>query len=170
MLCSGTAAPAPATAPCWTRCCPLLRTWSWRRVRLGSRVQRPSSTAVCVSSLRLPPCTTAIMEHPVDRRSDCLGQCRRCNATGDWSTASRPFQRAATRACLLTAGNAGATAAGAAAAAAAAAQQGAEGTARMAAGAGRSSYVPAHVLQATPDPGATAAAIWIGAVAKALAG
>ena len=67
------------------------------------------------------------------------------------------------------AGNEDASGAGAAAAAAAAAEQGAQATVRMGAGAGRSSYVPDHVLRATPDPGATAAAVWIGAVARAMA-
>ncbi len=67
------------------------------------------------------------------------------------------------------AGNQGASSEGAAAAAAAAAEQGAQATVRMGAGAGRSSYVPDHVLRATPDPGATAAAVWIGAIARAMA-
>ncbi len=57
-------------------------------------------------------------------------------------------------------------AAGAAAAAAAVAKQGAESTARMEAGAGRSSYVPASALASTPDPGATAVGVWLGALAR----
>jgi dihydroxyacetone kinase len=39
----------------------------------------------------------------------------------------------------------------------------------MAAGAGRSSYVPEHVLASVADPGATATATWIAAVADAAA-
>jgi dihydroxyacetone kinase len=52
-------------------------------------------------------------------------------------------------------------------AAAKAAKEGAEATRTMAAGAGRSSYVPAHVLASVEDPGATAAAAWIRGVADA---
>ena len=54
-------------------------------------------------------------------------------------------------------------------AAAAAAAAGAEKTKEMTAGAGRSSYVPAEVLRDVADPGATAAAVWIGAVSEAFA-
>jgi len=53
--------------------------------------------------------------------------------------------------------------------AAKAARQGAKATRSMAAGAGRSSYVPVEQLKDTPDPGAQAAAAWIEAVAEALA-
>ena len=50
-------------------------------------------------------------------------------------------------------------------AAAAAAEKGADATCDMPALAGRSSYVPADVLRATPDPGAKAAAVWLRAAA-----
>ena len=50
-------------------------------------------------------------------------------------------------------------------AAAAAAEAGADATCDMPALAGRSSYVPADVLRATPDPGAKAAAAWLRAAA-----
>jgi dihydroxyacetone kinase len=53
--------------------------------------------------------------------------------------------------------------------AAKAAKEGAEATRSMAAGAGRSSYVPEHVLASVADPGATATATWIAAVADAAA-
>lgn len=53
-------------------------------------------------------------------------------------------------------------------AAAAAARQGAEATKSMPAMAGRSSYVPEEVLSSVPDPGASAAAIWIQAAASSL--
>jgi dihydroxyacetone kinase len=62
-----------------------------------------------------------------------------------------------------------ATAAEVAAAGAAAAAQGAEATKGMAALAGRSSYVPEEILRASADPGARAVALWLGAVAAALA-
>ena len=58
---------------------------------------------------------------------------------------------------------------GTAATAAAAAITGALATCEMTAGAGRSSYVPAEVLKTVADPGATAAAAWIGAIALSLA-
>ena len=51
--------------------------------------------------------------------------------------------------------------------AARAAEEGAEATKAMAAGAGRSSYVPEHVLLSVADPGATATATWIRGVADA---
>jgi len=51
--------------------------------------------------------------------------------------------------------------------AARAAEEGAEATKAMAAGAGRSSYVPEHVLLSVADPGATATAAWIRGVADA---
>ena len=51
--------------------------------------------------------------------------------------------------------------------AARAAEEGAEATKSMAAGAGRSSYVPEHVLLSVADPGATATATWIRGVADA---
>ena len=51
--------------------------------------------------------------------------------------------------------------------AARAAEAGAEATKAMAAGAGRSSYVPEHVLLSVADPGATATATWIRGVADA---
>ena len=60
------------------------------------------------------------------------------------------------------------TAAEALARAAAAARQGAERTTGMGAQAGRSSYVAPAVLAEVPDPGAVAAACWLGAVASAL--
>ena len=53
--------------------------------------------------------------------------------------------------------------------AAAAAEAGAEATKTMQAGAGRASYVPDDVLRGTPDPGAKAVALWLGAVAKSVA-
>lgn len=65
----------------------------------------------------------------------------------------------------VLAGKSGAEAVQAMAAAAAA---GAEGTKGMAALAGRSSYVPESVLASVPDPGAMAAAVWLGAVAKSI--
>jgi hypothetical protein len=40
----------------------------------------------------------------------------------------------------------------------------------MAARAGRASYVPAAALGDAPDPGAMAVALWLGAVAEAVAG
>ena len=49
-----------------------------------------------------------------------------------------------------------------------AARAGAEATRDMAARAGRSSYVPAEVLKAVPDPGATAAAAWVKAAVTAI--
>ena len=52
---------------------------------------------------------------------------------------------------------------------AAAARHGAESTKGMVAAAGRSSYVPQSVLADNADPGAVAAAIWIEAVAAAVA-
>ena len=56
----------------------------------------------------------------------------------------------------------------AAEAAAAEAMKGAAATCELTAGAGRSSYVPVEVLKTVPDPGATAAAAWIGAIALSL--
>jgi dihydroxyacetone kinase len=53
-------------------------------------------------------------------------------------------------------------------AAAAAAELGADATVDMPALAGRSSYVPAAVLRATPDPGAKAAAAWLRAAARSV--
>jgi dihydroxyacetone kinase len=53
-------------------------------------------------------------------------------------------------------------------AAAAAAELGADATVNMPALAGRSSYVPAAVLRATPDPGAKAAAAWLRAAARSV--
>ena len=49
-----------------------------------------------------------------------------------------------------------------------AATAGAAETCVMTAGAGRSSYVPVDVLKTVPDPGATAAATWMRAVAASL--
>lgn len=49
-----------------------------------------------------------------------------------------------------------------------AAQQGADATRTMAAGAGRSSYVPEDVLKDNPDPGAQAAASWLRAIQQSL--
>jgi dihydroxyacetone kinase len=60
-------------------------------------------------------------------------------------------------------------AAAAAAAAAQAAEAGAEETKRMAAAAGRSSYVPEEALRGQPDPGAVAVARWLRAVAGVVA-
>lgn len=54
-------------------------------------------------------------------------------------------------------------------AAASAAADGAEKTKTMKAGAGRSSYVPEEALHNTADPGASAVAIWLQAVAESLA-
>jgi dihydroxyacetone kinase len=54
-------------------------------------------------------------------------------------------------------------------AAAAAAEAGADATRDLPALAGRSSYVPADVLRATPDPGAKAVAAWLRAAATAAA-
>ena len=51
--------------------------------------------------------------------------------------------------------------------AAKAAEEGAASTRTMRAGAGRSSYVPEHVLLSVADPGATATAAWLRAVANA---
>jgi len=53
--------------------------------------------------------------------------------------------------------------------AAAAAREGADATAGMQVAMGRSAYVPTAALQTVPDPGAQAVAIWLGAVAKAIA-
>ena len=53
--------------------------------------------------------------------------------------------------------------------AASASTDGAEKTKTMRAGAGRSSYVPEEALHNTADPGASAVAIWLHAVAEALA-
>ncbi len=55
----------------------------------------------------------------------------------------------------------------AALAAAAAAQAGAEETRHLKAGAGRSGYVPAEMVEGVADPGAVAAATWLNAVVKA---
>lgn len=63
----------------------------------------------------------------------------------------------------------GASASDALKAAVAAAQAGADATCTMAAGAGRSSYVPEEVLKDNPDPGAQAAAGWLRAVLNSLA-
>lgn len=52
--------------------------------------------------------------------------------------------------------------------AAEAAERGAESTKSMAAGAGRSSYVPESQLKDIPDPGAKAVATWLGAISSAL--
>jgi|TARA_B110000967_G_C18883067_1_gene562248 dihydroxyacetone kinase len=52
-------------------------------------------------------------------------------------------------------------------AAACAAEEGAVATRLMAAGAGRSSYVPKHVLLSVQDPGATASAAWLRGCADA---
>lgn len=49
-----------------------------------------------------------------------------------------------------------------------AAEAGAAATKTMMAQAGRSSYVPEHILATVPDPGAMAAAQWLKAAAKAL--
>ena len=49
-----------------------------------------------------------------------------------------------------------------------AAAKGAAATKGMEAGAGRSSYVPDHVLRDVPDPGAQAVCIWLKALARAL--
>ena len=76
-----------------------------------------------------------------------------------------PACEAARKALGVDAGDATA----AAAAAAVAAEAGAAATCGLVAGAGRSSYVPAEVLKSVPDPGATAAARWIQAVADSLA-
>lgn len=65
--------------------------------------------------------------------------------------------------------HAGLSTADAARKAAAAAEAGAQATQSMRASAGRSSYVPHEVLASVPDPGARAVAIWVGAVAHALA-
>ncbi len=63
---------------------------------------------------------------------------------------------------------AGLSATAAAARASDAANGGAQATADMAATAGRASYVPLEVLKSTPDPGAVAVSVWLGAVTKAL--
>ena len=55
-------------------------------------------------------------------------------------------------------------------AAAKAASQGADATKGMAAGAGRSSYVPEAALAEHPDPGAVAVATWMEAVSQAVQG
>ena len=65
------------------------------------------------------------------------------------------------------AATAGAVGAAVLLAAAAAAERGADATVDMPALAGRSSYVPAAVLRATPDPGAKAAAAWLRGAADA---
>ena len=54
-------------------------------------------------------------------------------------------------------------------AAASAAADGARKTKTMKAGAGRSSYVPEEALRNTADPGASAVAFWLQAVADSLA-
>jgi dihydroxyacetone kinase len=63
---------------------------------------------------------------------------------------------------------AGTSGAAAALAAAKAAAAGAEATAQMTARAGRTSYVPQDITKGVPDPGATAVAAWLAAVAKTL--
>ena len=49
-----------------------------------------------------------------------------------------------------------------------AAEEGAAATKGMEAGAGRSTYVPDHVLRDVPDPGAQAVCLWLKALAHAL--
>ena len=49
------------------------------------------------------------------------------------------------------------------------AQEGAEATKTMAASAGRASYVPADIVKCVVDPGAQGAAVWLDAIASALA-
>ncbi|GIL91803.1 hypothetical protein Vretimale_7317 [Volvox reticuliferus] len=72
------------------------------------------------------------------------------------------------RDALIASLETGGDAAAAAAAAADAAEAGADATRGMSATAGRSSYVPAEVLAEVADPGATAAAVWLRAVARVL--
>jgi len=47
-----------------------------------------------------------------------------------------------------------------------AAEEGAAATKSMEAGAGRSTYVPEHVLRDVPDPGAQAVCVWLNALLK----
>ena len=47
-----------------------------------------------------------------------------------------------------------------------AAEEGAAATKSMEAGAGRSTYVPEHVLKDVPDPGAQAVCVWLNALLK----
>ena len=67
--------------------------------------------------------------------------------------------------CAYTAGRSGTTALDAACRAA---EEGAEATKSMEAAAGRSSYVPEHVLKNVPDPGAQAVCVWLNAIKDAL--
>lgn len=67
--------------------------------------------------------------------------------------------------CAYTAGRSGTAALDSACRAA---KEGAEATKSMEAAAGRSSYVPEHVLKNVPDPGAQAVCVWLTAIKDAL--